>query len=322
MCQWLPLYGMDAESVRSVVKTFATVFPHITLWANPSAATSLLIGTNQPISIDVASLARRFERPPVRADLARIEAVHPWTLLAGFLFNEQAVAAYANAAPLNTDDRPLLEFAAPKALYLDTHTYPANLLALLAHRKAMQPYLSPATGPVAEAFQHLVSATGATLEGWANVRLGREREGEALFERVLRDYPDNPTARGELAHILVKRGLAATSNGNLAEAKATLERSIRLSPSSQAHLALGNVYYMGQHWEAATSQYRLTLHFKPESAVAHKSLSYALIMEGSKEGEARDHLLRALALNPTDPEAKQLRELADRLSKAKAASTP
>lgn len=319
MCQWLPLYGLDSRSVKSVVKTFASVFPHVTLWSSQSVAASMLIGSEEPLRVDLENFARRFQRPSVRDDLALVGVRSPWTLLGGFLFDEGSVEAFSGATGLNTDDHPLLEFAAPRSFYNPGNTYPSIVMALLGHRSPLRPHLAEAPEELIRAIENNFAATGAVLEGLAKMQLGRTEEGQALFEKALEADPGHLVAREMLSAILLNRGLEATDAGQLEEAEVVLKRTVFLNPTVQAHRALGNVYYKEELWEKAAFEYRGALDKEPFSAAAHKSLGYALIGLGEREQEALHHLNLALELEPDDPEAEHLRSLIARLADSLAA---
>ena len=55
--QWLPLYELTVEDVQTVLRTFASAFPHSMLWLTYYDA--ILVGSNQPIRIDESALAQR-----------------------------------------------------------------------------------------------------------------------------------------------------------------------------------------------------------------------------------------------------------------------
>jgi tetratricopeptide (TPR) repeat protein len=316
MCQWLPLYEMDPGSARTIVRTFSAVFPYTTIWSN-GFSDAIMIGTDQPLRIDVEAFSKRFHRQAIRANLTQIDVKSPWSLLAGFLLDKGAVDAYAGDAAMNTDDRPILEFVAPKSIYVDT--VPSNLLALLRQRATLGPYLVSADDLASQAIERRFYATGEVLEGWAKARLGKEREAEALFERALAVDPDHLLARRLMSRLLVKRGEIAIGRGRLEEAKSTLDRALSLYPSFKAHVALGTVYALGEQLNAAILEYRRALELEPDADAAHKNLGLALIKAGQHENEAKRHLQRALVLNPTDPEAGKVRLIIKHLSANKTA---
>jgi len=60
------LYELTPKDLRSVVRTFAASFAHVMIWLTYFDAE--LVGSNSPIWIDEAALARRIAHPAVRKD--------------------------------------------------------------------------------------------------------------------------------------------------------------------------------------------------------------------------------------------------------------
>jgi len=120
MVQWVHGYALFPRELKMIVNTFLAVFPHATLW-HVRGGDYLLVGAVSPVTLDYAVLERRMAASAqAREDLAAIGVSSPADLLTFFVLDEADLAAFAKGAPLNTDDRPLLEFAAPTALYADT----------------------------------------------------------------------------------------------------------------------------------------------------------------------------------------------------------
>jgi hypothetical protein len=73
-------------------------------------------GSVDPRPPDLRVLARHFDDPRVRADLASIAIREPADFLAYFVMAGQQVAAWAGDAPVITDDRTRLDFTTPRSL--------------------------------------------------------------------------------------------------------------------------------------------------------------------------------------------------------------
>jgi len=72
--QWVPLYESDAEVVKSEIATFFEVFPNGTLWTNSDNGGGydvLLMGGNDPITIDAAALQARLDKSPLLAGILK-----------------------------------------------------------------------------------------------------------------------------------------------------------------------------------------------------------------------------------------------------------
>ena len=120
MVQWVQGYNLFPRDLRTIVRTFRAVFPHATLWRT-LRGDYLLIGTPAPLTVDYARLVARLAAAPgARQDLARLKLDSPVDLLSLFLLGEGDLARFAEGAAEHTDDRPVLEFSAPRALYADT----------------------------------------------------------------------------------------------------------------------------------------------------------------------------------------------------------
>ena len=128
MVQWLHGYSLFPRELRMIVATFRGVFPHTTLWRTISGD-YLLVGTPAPLVVDYALLEQRMGGPgTIREDMTSLRLDLPVDLLTLFFVDEAGLTRFAAGAPENTDDRPLLEFAAPLALYAQTTEENSRLL--------------------------------------------------------------------------------------------------------------------------------------------------------------------------------------------------
>lgn len=112
ICIWVQGYNIDDQTVRSIVRTFTTVFPHVTMW-EPIPADYLLVGSMTPLQLDYGTLAKWLATEPVHTDLGALGIHEPQDLLAKFVMDDTALREFAGDAPLHTDDRTFLEFTAP-----------------------------------------------------------------------------------------------------------------------------------------------------------------------------------------------------------------
>jgi len=114
-CQWLPLYQLTREEFDVIAHTFLAVFPDVHLWRAdfyPDRPVVALVGRLAPQAVDLDDVRRRIERlPEWGRDTVLASALGLAMLHAGDL---HAAADDFSAAPLNTDDRPRIEFLAPR----------------------------------------------------------------------------------------------------------------------------------------------------------------------------------------------------------------
>src|SRR5262249_55999178 len=67
--QWLPYHQVDNESLKMIARTFQAVYPHATIWLNRFKGYTLLLGTLEPLQVDVARLEAHFRVPAIQEDL-------------------------------------------------------------------------------------------------------------------------------------------------------------------------------------------------------------------------------------------------------------
>jgi predicted membrane-bound spermidine synthase len=110
LAQWLPLPAQNDEDSRSLVRSFLDVFPHASLWTTEFHET-LLIGSLEPMELDVQRIVARFNQPGVAGALREVGIGSPAALLATWITDRNGMERYAADAPAVTDDRPRIEYA-------------------------------------------------------------------------------------------------------------------------------------------------------------------------------------------------------------------
>lgn len=135
-CQWLPLHQLDAATLRSIVRSFLAVYPQATaVLASHSLETpvlGLLGWADASRRVTPAAVRERLvasallPRPPTAFGLA-----DEWAVLGSVVAGPAALARLAADAPLNTDDRPVVAYRAPRVTYAPDSAPRERLLALL-----------------------------------------------------------------------------------------------------------------------------------------------------------------------------------------------
>ena len=131
--QWLQLYALTPDLLRSLVATYAAVFPHAAAF-RASGVDLVLVGSTEPLPGDYPTMAARLATPAGSASLRPIGVSRVGDVLARLVLDGEDVPRFAGGARLNTEDDPRVEFGAPWTLYADT--IEANLAALAAARAA------------------------------------------------------------------------------------------------------------------------------------------------------------------------------------------
>ena len=110
VAQWLPIPTQNDEDTQSLVKSFLDVFPYASLWTT-EIHEMLLIGSMEPIILDVPKIIERFNQPETLDALKDVGISSPEALIASWITDRKGLEKYAgNALPV-TDDWPRIEYA-------------------------------------------------------------------------------------------------------------------------------------------------------------------------------------------------------------------
>lgn len=214
-CQWAHTYDISDSDLRSIVATFAAVFPHGTMWL-VGEGDLLLLGSDRPLEAGLDQLARAWRRPGVAADLAEVDVRSPFVLLSTFIGGNGALRRYGAGGRIQTDDHTPLEFSAPRSIY-GTAADPTTALRALAAAE-------PLPKVVADAL------AAATAQDWVD-RGTMDLKAEAYrtafedFVRALRLDPEHPGALDGLIQ-------AAAGAARQTDALALLAELARARPNS------------------------------------------------------------------------------------------
>jgi len=180
--QYLPLHKLTPDEFRSLVGTFASVFPHTSVWLGH--AHGILLGSDRELKIDFQSLRDFVAR--TGDDIID----DPYLLATSLILDEKAVAEFVRDAPLHTDDRPFLEFFDP--LSLKGENWELNLTQLMAWQS--DPGLTIAGIP-ADTLERYRIGQKRFIAGLIAKSRGDIRAMIASYEKGLVENPENREIR-------------------------------------------------------------------------------------------------------------------------------
>jgi spermidine synthase len=117
--QWVQIYQLSTENLRSVLATFKSVFPHVMMFRVEGATKGkdlILAGSRQPLTL--ASVGERMHAERVAKELSRININSPGDLDAWFICDETQLGPAVDSAAINTDDNMRVENRAPREAFL------------------------------------------------------------------------------------------------------------------------------------------------------------------------------------------------------------
>jgi len=107
--QWLGLYQLDRNGLKSILAAFAEAFPDGDIWLTPTDA--LLVGSTRRITIDVEALRKRIaNQPAVRLELQRAFLPNLEDLLAQNLCSSESMKDFLKDSPVNRDGNLYVQF--------------------------------------------------------------------------------------------------------------------------------------------------------------------------------------------------------------------
>lgn len=116
-CQWAQLYELSQPNIKTLLRSFVSVFPNTYIFAAEHLSSDvILVATRKPLPLDLHRLRRNFQDPALRAELHRAQIDSPEELLADLLLTPDEIPAFTIGAVINTDDNARIEFAAPRDL--------------------------------------------------------------------------------------------------------------------------------------------------------------------------------------------------------------
>ena len=119
--QWVQMYEVDEQTIRTIYATLSSVFAHVETWQT-QRGDLLLLAAAQPVSYDIPRLRARIAREPFRSALNAVWRTDDLEgLLAHYVAGTGVARKMARGQELNTDDRTLVEYAFARHLGLGKH---------------------------------------------------------------------------------------------------------------------------------------------------------------------------------------------------------
>lgn len=136
--QWLPLYQISEREFGIIARTMIEAFPQVTLWRGnfqPGAEIAAIVGHLDGSPIPPSTLDVEFEKIRAVAGATHLD-MHRLMLP----INEQTIPLFYggnltlareifDSFPLNTDDRPVIEFGTPRSLHASDDGARAHFVA-------------------------------------------------------------------------------------------------------------------------------------------------------------------------------------------------
>jgi len=230
-CQWLHAYSMTSSDFRTIVATFQSAFPQMSLWELDLGGDYILIGFKDGITLPYDTLRERITNPKINTHLKTMNLRNVASLLGRLVLVNESAAAYARDAVLHTDDNALLEYSAPKGFFQDERR--ALVVELYEHRPDATAALAAfgwedAPDDEKATLKRYNEARYSILEGYKHIL---NNDGVRAIEAMTRALESNPRDHEgvDLLHQLhYETALAYEEAGRLEDALASFAKSVEV----------------------------------------------------------------------------------------------
>jgi spermidine synthase len=116
--QWLQIYQLSTDSLRSVLATYLEVFAHVMMFRVGGATKGkdlLLLGSTHPLTLD--RISERMKDPRISAELKRVAMEDDGSVRSWFVCDESQLAPAVAGAIINTDDNMHIETTVPREAF-------------------------------------------------------------------------------------------------------------------------------------------------------------------------------------------------------------
>jgi spermidine synthase len=305
-CQWLPLYELSKDDLRSAIASFVSSFEHATLWQ--SAGDALLIGSNAPIGVDFDALEARLRNPRVSRQLARVGLDEPLSLLAEFAMDRAAMERFSEGATLNTDDNLHLEFSSPFAIGTESasnmllidaqQTDPGVVIRSIGSHFASRPELQARLAAFRAVKSRLIQAVLLSDEQNGRPTKAGLRELASYHRSALEQEPDYRHAKVRLAVYLASLGELYLEEDDSEAASKLFHQALEVDPGNAfANLNVGVEQSRLEQPERALAHFEAATERMPWSVNAQAAVAQALMNLG-RFAPALERLRIAEGLRP------------------------
>ncbi|MBN2188472.1 MAG: fused MFS/spermidine synthase [Chitinispirillaceae bacterium] len=303
MAQWAPMHVLSPREYRMLIATFASVFPHTSLWF--LGTEGILIGTMDPLRIDLDSLEQKMSPDAPMADLAKISLTDPARLLSCFLMDEQRVREYVGNVPVISDDLHGLEFSAPHNRVLPiSRMWLENVNELLLNRVTVLPYIVKTNDSMNVEIDRCREASSFIMKAGIYGALWQFPQAVAMADSALRLMPGDTTARMirretavNVMQFYLNEARISRSQGDLRAAEHAYLQALAIdSLCAPVQSELAGLYIALGIFDKVLEYAQKAVASSPDDPAMHTNLA-VVYLNLNRPADAEKELLRAISIN-------------------------
>jgi len=346
MVQWFHLYEIDDEIFKLVLRTFQQEFPFTTVW-HSLRNDVLLIGAQRPIIFSMESLRRKARNERVSRDLARITLNHIPSLLSMQSLSSRQAKEYAGVGIVNTEDKPYLEYYAPRAFFsnkgVNEYKFYDERLNIHSENLFLSQYRKRFPLTSEDAFN--IAVVNSDVErGEPNMAysimrklheqfprdqnilmylaslagsVGRVEESKEYYAQLVQKMPNNPTALVQYAWLKFSSDRPVSSylhSVSFEECERLMMKAIMLTNDTVDvyRIRLGDMQFALQQFAKAAENYRRALEIRQQFDYIENESLAELLMKLSKslyfDGNLPKALEYAAHASLQNPESEEIKD--------------
>ncbi len=263
--QWIPLHHLPENDFKMLVSAFVSVFPRSTMWFTKWDA--IMIGSDSGLNIDFDRLENRIKEKKIAESLKEIGISNPFQILSTFVMDENGLSGFINGAPAVSDDRPSVEFSAPRIHHAGLTIKGRNLENMLKYRKPVTGMVRQSSavqgGGIAGEIEKYFNSYSYFLKGQINRNDNRFEDAAGNFAEAVNINDENSDARHELISLYMDNIYKLLNRGeidkgfNLTDECAKLDRDGGFS--AQLHNLKGLLFLSRKDIKRAVNEFENAL---------------------------------------------------------------
>ena len=273
--QWLQIYEMSPDDVRTLIATFRAAFPQVYLFRG-AEGDLMLLGSKNERRLDLSILKSHFENQTIATELNRISTSNAADVISRYYLGPADVTRLSAGAKLNTDDNALIEFNAPRRVGTTEETVVRNLKQLLAYAASPLDYVDGGKESYGTEVSLLTQAALGAVK-----RDDKERAEQ--FVNYSLHFSENAQAHSILGEL-------KQSRDDEAGAIESWQTALSLDPNHFFTLIdLGKLYLTKQDFPRAIPYLDRAIQVDPSSARAHHLRGLAYQASGDHQQAAFEY---------------------------------
>jgi spermidine synthase len=300
MMQWLQAYSMSEADFKTVVNTFASVFPYAAVWEASLGKDYLLVGSKAKQYSDARRITDKISRDDLREDMRTIGVFDIPSLFSRLVIDDVSVREFVEGAEINTDNNVRLEFSAPLNLYRND----LQLVTLFSKyrdasaNQTIRRLLRDVEDEGAQLYR-FVEAKKLGADGFILQSQGNETKAFEVLQKAFYLNPRDADVLMLFVPFLLERGLRFLESGNFEAAFTEFEKITAISPDNfVAYNNMGSILYGVGRYRDAQAMFERAIALNSRYGEAHFKLGESLLNMGQLQG-AQVAYQKALDLDPT-----------------------